>query len=187
MRKHSSHCSICGSEINIWLCSRKRSLTKLMRHYNLCFECAYWTNFIHNPTPGSTIISGGIYMFEPIDGIVDWRKLRMSNTVYVMDLYTKKVMGSTKCSLIGIIPKIFSKQLPDQYKFISKDTYLKIVNYQGTCCIAKGCWDRYSCWWYNAQIAEPKGPWNAIPKNHKIGDELCESFINKFTIYDIKH
>lgn len=182
MCKQPSICLICGKKIDFWLCP-KRTLAKAMKSKTLCFECAYWTDYIEHPSPGTVIISGGVYEFTPIFTKIDWRQLKKKDMVYAIEIKTGKAVSGYKPFFIGSVPDNFKEKLPDQFKFISKETYLRIVNHQGGPCMAKGCWDRYHCYWYDAKLAEPKKPWNKIPKDYQIGNELCPSFINKFYMY----
>ena len=72
--------------------------------------------------------------------------------------------------------------LKDTGEFISHK-HFKLIDDEGPfSCRAKGCYDRYHCIWYDKDKMEPDGPWNIVPPDHRIGDEDCQSFIDKETI-----
>lgn len=52
-----------------------------------------------------------------------------------------------------------------------------------TDCQCKGCYDRYSCIWFNTDSEKDSHgktrPWNKIPQSHRIGDEKCPRFFDK--------
>lgn len=102
-------------------------------------------------------------------------------------MQTKDVIYAYSPVYIAKIPERFRKQLPDKFRFISEKTYLQIIKRGNRECTAKGCWDRYRCFWYNKEKMEPDNkPYNIIPHYHNIGDEECESFIDIETMYNVK-
>lgn len=159
-------------------------IARLMRKSQLCYECTFWKQYISNPISGTFIVNGKLYKGEIKQDFITGNK--RNNKVLLRELKTGNLMYCTSPPvLISKVPERFRDELPDKYGFISSRTY-KLLLERCTDCLAKGCWDRYYCFWYNASKAEPKQPWNEIPHYHKPGDEKCESFINKLTMYDIK-
>lgn len=96
---------------------------------------------------------------------------------------TKELVTSISPVFKAKVSPAFTELLPDQYRFISADTFFKIKEYCAPDCKSKGCFDRYHCYWYNVKLMEKYGPWNKIPKNYIVGSEMCESFINKEQMY----
>ena len=103
---------------------------------------------------------------------------------FVVKVGTKEAYAVSDMILRGRIPQRLSELLPDQYKFITRDEYCRIIRFDAEMCLSKGCFDRYHCIWYRADIAEPDEPWNTVPKKYQIGSELCPSFINKYGFND---
>ncbi len=81
-----------------------------------------------------------------------------------MDKSTRNVYGCLGLALRGRIPHQFSKLLPDQFQFISSDTYQRINGFEAEMCLSKGCFDRYHCIWYNSSVAEPGRTMEYHPK-----------------------
>jgi hypothetical protein len=98
---------------------------------------------------------------------------------------TGAIVYATKCEYIADVPKQFRKKFPDKYRFISLRIYSLIADRICKECRAKGCWDRYTCYWYDKKKMEPKKPWNTVPPYHHDGDEQCDSYINKKTMYNL--
>lgn len=174
-------CSFCGKREDLELFRTISSpLVSKMRTERLCFDCAYWKQWMKHPEPETIIVSGCVYkqsgpLFKP-----KHQQLRANAIKFLMDKSTRNVYGCLGLALRGRIPHQFSKLLPDQFQFISSDTYQRINGFEAEMCLSKGCFDRYHCIWYNSSVAEPEEPWNTIPKNYQIGSENCPSFVNKY-------
>lgn len=154
-----------------------------MRAERLCFDCAYWKDYIENPTPGTAIVSGALYAFIPNRNKIDRRNIRKKDITFAYDLAQKEAITCIAPVFKGKLTPAFANLLPDQYRFISAETYFRIKEYCAPYCNSKGCLDRYHCFWYHPEISEPNKPWNKIPKNYIVGSEMCESFINKEEMY----
>lgn len=153
----------------------------------LCFDCAYWNGIVRNPQPNTAIISGGLYHISNLKTYLNGNEIRIPKWRFLQDMSSNKARACTDCKLIGVVPPQFKSVLPDRYRFITKEAFVRIQQYRGTQCLCRGCWDRYYCFWYNRSEAEPHGAWNKVPKDYVIGGEKCESFINKNTMYDISN
>lgn len=175
-------CSFCGRTVTINRYVSTSALNKRMRIENLCYDCAFWKDYLEHPRPGSVILSGKLYALSPITRYLNGTSRRRNGIQFARNMQTGKAIAFTSYHCLATVPRQFRERIPDQYRFISERTYTLLWQRTKKCCI-KGCWDRYHCWWYDKDKAEPKGPWNEIPKTHKIGDENCESFINKETMY----
>lgn len=150
-----------------------------MRAERLCFECAYWTEWLDNRETDTIIINKQLFkLTEPLiqPTLI---QARAKDLEFVIAANSNKAFACRGLMLRGEIPTQFQAILPDDYKFITKDEYARIYRFQAEMCLSKGCFDRYNCIWYRQDIAEPDEPWNIIPQNYKIGSELCPSFVNK--------
>jgi hypothetical protein len=179
-------CSNCGKIEQQRMYYSESNIARLARLKTLCFDCAYWENYMQHPLAGTAVVSGGLWYFNPQKEVL-YNKSRRTRKGIVLahELKTGDVVYSTTYRLIAKIPKHIKTRLPDQYRFISEQTYSLLISRQCKECLAKGCWDRYYCFWYDAAKAEPNKPWNEVPSYHKPGDELCETFINKNEMYNI--
>jgi hypothetical protein len=154
----------------------------MMNNEQLCFSCAFWKNKIDNPTPNRQIINGEHWIFEPWSDKPLLFAGHGGRAFYIM-LNDGSVLRSNNVWYQGEIPQRFRDSLPDTAKFITRTAYYKMKNQPCFQCRAKGCWDRYHCHWYDMSL-EANGPWNEVPASHKIGDECCESFLDKAKVYE---
>jgi hypothetical protein len=166
-------CSLCEAVYEMDSFGRRVSLIQMMKERHICFRCAFWIDKIENPSPDEIIIDGNYYDFYTYPSF----HINHNKTLYIL-LKDNSVIASDNLVFHGKIPQRFRKNFPDTAMFISSSVYrkLKADNFK---CKAKGCWDRYYCFRYDNSIEENSGPWNIIPKTHKVGDECCVSFINK--------
>lgn len=179
-------CSICGSTYSFNLYPSQSSLARIMRTKSLCFDCAFWMDYKDNPQVDTQIISGKLYrvLFKK-DILYKKQSRKRKGIILARDLRTGDLVYSFDYQYIADVPERFKNIFPDQFRFISESTYYLLYTRANKECLAKGCWDRYHCYWYNKDKAEPNNPWNTIPHYHKVGDEGCESFINKDTMYNV--
>lgn len=177
-------CKKCGKAIDAYYFSDKPQVLSKIRESELCFDCLFWQDFINNRPENIKIIDGCAWQFIPLKTPFFKYHCNRPEIKCIFSPTTKKLFHATQAKLIGRIPKLFEDELPTEYRFVSGDTYFRLQKYMCNHCRSKGCWDRYQCVWYDESITEPNGPWNRIPKNHKVGDEKCERFINKLTMYD---
>lgn len=178
-------CSHCGKTEDLEIFRTTQSLlVSAMRREQLCFDCAYWKAWMANPEPETIIVNRRLYkLSEPLKQ-VNRKQARAKSLTFLLEVNTKNVLVGNNLIFRGTIPCAFQSELPDQFKLITQDEYLRIYGYGGDKCLSKGCFDRYHCIWYRPDIAEPIEPWNTIPDNYEIGSELCPSFVNKIRIYD---
>lgn len=180
-------CSRCGQTVKISRFNSQAPMANLMRKETLCFDCAFWVNYTQHPMPDTHIIDGALYTFQPVADVLQYMKRRNTDKIaFAYELETDTPVYSFVCKFITNVPNNFKEQYPDQFKFISKRTYVIMTGRVYKECLSKGCWDRYHCLWYNKQKAEPNKPWNDIPTYHQIGGEHCESFIDQETMYNVK-
>lgn len=183
MRIRFFNCKHCGKQIDLdTFFTPVQSLTAPMRKNQLCFECAFWMDILKDPPQHSAVVDGSMYIFEPVEHQKAVREMSKGVSL-ILDLTNNTALAIKITKTIGVIPQQFRQECPDQYRFITYPAFRAVNRYAGVSCEAKGCWDRYHCFWYNKEKSEPDGPWNKIPTRHQPGDEMCESFINKFTMY----
>ena len=169
-------CLHCGVHVDCGDYNPTLPIPKIMEAKRLCFTCALWLDRIDNPSPHQQVINGAYYIFRPWDHD-STRKARC------IQLNNGLVARSNDIMLYGQIPELFVSTFPDTARFITPKAYQKIVQHPFFKCKAKGCWDRYHCFWYDMTL-EVDGPWNKIPSSHKIGDEYCQSFLNVNEVYE---
>jgi hypothetical protein len=139
-----------------------------------------------NREPDTLIISGEVYKLTNPLVKPNYQASTARDMRFLVDVNNPfNVYGVRGLILRGKIPeKINRLFLRDQYKFITRTVHNRIKYYGAEYCLSKGCFDRYHCLWYRADIAEPNEPWNTIPKNYIIGGEDCPSFVNKYGLYN---
>lgn len=169
-------CSICKSEYDLNDFELRNPLPQLMKARGLCFSCSFWTDKIESPAPNREIINGEHFIFSP-DNPNQYFKGNGGKPFYAIH-NDGSIISTNNMWCQGTIPDHFKSKLPDTARFISKQTFQKLQNNPFKC-KAKGCWDRYHCFRYDLSIEEKSGAWNAIPEKHIVGQEECESFINK--------
>jgi hypothetical protein len=135
-----------------------------------CVECAYWDEIMDNRPEHEQVIRGYLYDFP------NTPNPRSTTARYI---YTNSgdVMSSYRAVCYGKIPDRLREHFPDTARFITKEQYQIMVNNEDYSCRSKGCWDRTHCFWYKLKEMD----WNKIPASHKIGDEHCPTFINKYS------
>lgn len=178
-------CSFCGKSEDLDKFSLiDNPLVEAMSEEQLCFECAYWKRWIANPEPNAIVIGNDLWVSVTPFVKPSTMQSRSKSLKFMVDLKSQEVFASSTLMLKARIPERFAAELPSSHKFITRDDYLRLSNFDAEMCLSKGCFDRYHCVWYNADIAEPDEPWNRIPSNYKIGSEDCPSFVNKNILHN---
>lgn len=150
-----------------------------MYRHKECYSCAYWRYLSkHRPT-NSIVIDNQLVVAlytetDPFTAI-----LRKNQYIW---LFRGELICANHVTNYGEVPKKFKRRFKQDGMFIDEKVYNKIKKRQDHVCMKKGCLDRYQCFFYHPEIAEPDGPWNKIPKWHKPGWEECPLFINKQTL-----
>ena len=143
-----------------------------------------WINWLVTPEPDTIVVSGKLYKLTSPLNRLPLSKTKARALQFVVKVGTSEVYTVTGMILRGMIPARLSQLVPDQYKFITRDEYRRVVGFNAEMCLSKGCFDRYHCLWYRADIAEPDEPWNIVPTDYRIGGENCPSFIDKSKFYN---
>lgn len=170
-------CSKCNAAYEQDSFDPRQKLTVLMKQRELCFQCAFWIDKIEKPPEYAEVVNGSHFTFHPWNNSPLAFQGSGGHAFYIIR-ENGSVLKSNNVWRQGDVPERFREQLPDTARFISKRTYSQL-NDNSFVCKAKGCWDRYNCYRYDLAIEETAGPWNVVPQSHTLGDEKCESFINK--------
>lgn len=172
-------CANCGKHTDLEKYQDSRDgIVMLMRQHQICYSCAFWMNF-KDHLGNYEVVGGKAYDFGDQVFVVKAHHLAIKlRYIWHFDRTVEKLEN---CRCIGTVPGHIGIQ--DTGRFISKQMYKKLSKTKDHLCRAKGCYDRYHCYWYNAEVMEKDGAWNVIPKTHKIGDERCEGFINKDSMF----
>lgn len=195
MRKHkraastpySFSCLLCHRKVDLRDYTSTGYLISEMATKQLCHECAYWETLLDDGNPDIQIIDGECF------GCIDRKAYKVHPEYQLLktDLGHRYILTTDMkprdvivVKLYGTLPSAVREKHPDTSIEIPRHIYYMVKKRTGFKCLKKGCYDRYSCLWYVAELAEPDGPWNVIPEWHTPGWENCPSYINKSTIYD---
>ena len=180
-----SNCSICGNSYTIEAYSMNKEISRIMRDNKICFNCAFCINAIEHKPQHSALINGTLFRCQEFTGKNIGCTYNHENFRLVHRLSDGAAVIIKIIEPIVYLPEPLKDVYHDEYKFISKDIYNKIKEYEAPYCKDKGCFDRYHCYFYHKEQTEKEGAWNQVPQSHIIGDEECVSFINKFNMYDL--
>lgn len=195
MRKHkraastpySFSCLLCHRKVDLRDYTSTGYLISEMATKQLCHECAYWETLLDDGNPDIQIIDGECF------GCIDRKAYKVHPEYQLLktDLGHRYILTTDMkprdvivVKLYGTQPSAVREKHPDTSIEIPRHIYYMVKKRTGFKCLKKGCYDRYSCLWYVAELAEPDGLWNVIPEWHTPGWENCPSYINKSTIYD---
>lgn len=173
-------CSKCGAEFDLSDYTFDSPVATIMREMELCHHCAYWIEMLEYPEQPYEIIDGDVWVYGQPIYYTDNANLTLPAFVMKKD---KSIAKLPYPNCIGPLPDDFREQYPDTARFIDRQSYKRIKSRAGIECRAVGCYDRYNCFWYDPKLREPYGPWNEIPKYHKVGGENCPSFVNINTMF----
>lgn len=166
-------CSKCGAIVNLDKYNPAHPTVSRMIKEGLCYHCAYWNRFLERKKRNLEIVGGKIYLFD--------KKYVFGNRKFNETRYIIHTQGDVKKlrKSFYIENTPIGYNIPDTGTFISQRAFRTMSNRNEKYCRAIGCYDRYHCMLYHPEITETNGPWNAIPKNYKVGGERCPSFLDK--------
>ena len=173
-------CSKCGRDVDIEKYIPKAAMTLDMYDNRLCHHCAYWKNFFASDTPYE-IVDGKIWTYGTQLFTVLSRRISVKIRYIFRPDGSVKQLNNSYC--LGEVPPEY--ELPDTGRFVRREVFEKLEDGNGYHCRAMGCYDRYHCYWYHPEEWEKNGPWNVVPKTHKVGDEHCNGFLNKDTMFHL--
>lgn len=174
-------CTHCGKEIAKNNQPTKGAISKIMQNTGMCYECAYWTNFMDSPPPYLEIIGGTCYNVCPMAKRVPNAMLGSKNTKYILRK-DGSVERSNDIWNLGDVPLSFRNKLRDTAYWVDKRIYDRLKDFGLRRCKAKGCMDRYHCLQFDYRIEFDEGPYNIVPITWIVGDENCKDFINMLKI-----
>lgn len=189
MRNHSAKgrdnaiiitCSKCGAEFDLSDYSFDSPVATIMREGKLCHHCAFWKEILEYPEQPYVIVNGMVWIYGEKTFLTDNANNTLPAFIMRRDGSVEKI-NYPNC--IGELPANIAIEYPDTARFIDFNSYKRIRARAGMSCRAVGCYDRYHCYWYNAEEREAKGAWNTVPDHHKVGSENCPSFVNKTTMF----
>lgn len=183
--RYKYKCKKCGKNQFFFNLYAKEPLTSLMKHKKLCWECAYWEEFITNPPENLEIIGNQAYQIMPYIKDVEYGQILGGGHKRPRYILRKNWTSARSNDYwwIATIPSRFQHALKPTAWWTNRKTYESIQRSKHKC-TAKGCLDRYHCFRYQYQIDFPTGPYNNVPKDWNIGEEHCPAFISTRTIKD---
>lgn len=153
-------------------------LSGMVDSRHICYECAYWLQFIEKRPEHIQIANGVCYQIFPF---IEEPTLSMllggdgKKRFFVTK--DRQVIKSNDIWVIGTIPERFRDQLPDTGWFCNKSVYGRLFNFNKMC-REVGCLDRYKCFRFRTELELENGPFNQLPKKWNVGDEHCRYFIH---------
>lgn len=171
-------CDLCGQKDDFSDYALSSKYLRIMQKRHICFQCAFWMDLAATPLPNREIISGCHFTVLPTTK----RPHQVTNGLGGKEFYIRRIDGtlikSNNIWYQGRIPQHFKEFFPNTADFLTLMHFQKLTNNPFKC-HAMGCWDRYHCLRYDMEC-EKDGAFNAIPANHRIGDEKCPSFVTPF-------
>lgn len=169
-------CTFCGKEYKERQGTFEFNGNQITPPFNLkaCPECAKWYAVLKVSKVAHNLIRLG-------DSC--WIKERSEevtpNSIYYISYKDSRGHIFNPSMRLGVIPKKLKPFYCETGIMIDKEVY-QSINKTGmkiSSCNLKGCYDRYTCFWYNMEN-EKDGAWNIIPDDFNSGDEGCPSYIN---------
>ena len=173
-------CSVCNKKfIKIDRTATDGDLSSYVEERKMCYECAFWSDFIEKPKPnGLQVVNGVCYLVLPfIEKPTIFMLLGGGGKKRFFVSKERKVFKSNDVWLIGTIPAQFRDKLPDTGWFCDRRVYGKLLSFNRMC-KEIGCFDRYKCFRFRTELELQNGPFNTIPDDWITGGEHCGFFIN---------
>lgn len=175
-------CKKCGKHCDLEYYDHQAPLAIRMRQKSLCFHCAFWDLFKIEQPERYEVCDGKIYEYGDPLFLINTKSGNV-RTRYVWH-YDRSIKRIHFSRFIGEVPA--DQNIENTGKIITYELFKKLERKKRFSCRAIGCYDRYHCYWYDKELREPNGPWNEIPERHKVGDEHCQSFLDKETMFNTK-
>lgn len=173
MLRSTKICAHCGSRIFTQGVNNEHRLSHIMKRMGICYECAFWEDFIAYPPQYTEVLGNRCLKICPgiskkEIGVILGGK---GKTRYFMrpDM---QVFCSNDIWQIGTIPERFRTQLTPTLIEITERAY-KQLKRNNKKCQARACFDRYNCFRYNLELEKENEPYNKVPANWKVGNEHC--------------
>lgn len=175
--KHKHTCSRCGKRYFTYNMYTNSEIYRLMEQKHLCWECAYWEQFIMVPPDHLEVIGNQCYQIFPFVESPDMFQILGGGGKI---RYLLKRDGT--CSKVNdiwwlnTIPWQYQQQLKSTGWWVTKKFYERFIRMKKPC-TAKGCLDRYHCYRYQYQQEFGTAPYNKMPLDWIVGDEHCPAFL----------
>ena len=175
--KHKHVCTKCGKTYFAYNMYSNSVVVKIMEQKQVCWECAYWENFIMTPPDHLEVIGNRCYQIFPYVEKTDVFQILGGGgeTGY----FLKKDGTCAPVNdvwWINVIPWQYQQQFQPTGWWVTRNFYRKYMRMRKPC-TAKGCLDRYHCYRYQYQQEFGKEPYNIVPKDWVVGDERCPAFL----------
>lgn len=176
-------CTKCGKPVFSFNADPSSTIIKLMDLKVICWDCAYWDLFLSSMPDNIEIIGDGCYQVLPLVE-KDMQTLTGCNKPKYILKKDGTAIKTNDIWWLNVIPPHLQQQLPPTAWWITKSFYDKLQRSQHQC-YAIGCMDRYHCYRYKYQEEFATGPYNAVPRDWRPGDEHCPAFLplNEITDY----
>ena len=182
VRSKMDKCSYCGQNVLYYGLNEKSDICKIMLRDKICYDCAYWTNFMDNQDKNIEVIAGKCYR------VYEYRKNKTVNMVLGCDrvryLMRKdfSVVKSNDIWPIGDVPARFRDKIQDTAYWINEKIFKRLSRLGKVKCSAVGCLDRYHCLFYDYKIEFTRPLFNVVPLTWVPGGENCRDFVNMLEI-----
>lgn len=184
LRDKIKSCSECGKKILDFGFDKNNPIYKIMKERNLCYECAYWLDFIENPPECLEIISGKCYQVFPEQQKTPMKILGSGGKMHYLLRRNGEIEKSNDVWFVSEIPQKYRDRLKDTAWWVEKRVYFKLRRLPFKCW-SKGCMDRYYCYRYDYRREfNENGPFNIPPKEWIKGSEHCKEFVDILEIHD---
>lgn len=173
-------CKLCGARMLFQGYHEEHRISMLMHKHKICYECAWWEEFIKFPLANSEVVNGKVLKICPeIDKKEKHVRLGGKGKLRYFYLENKGIsIRSNDVWAIATVPERFRDRVPDTAIELSNMGYTKTKDKKR--CYSKACYDRYNCFRYNIQKEiKEGGPYNTIPGFWKPGASQCKYFLSK--------
>lgn len=175
-------CRKCGTIFDLrHFKTRGSRIKQTMQEMSLCYDCAFWLLFFQErkyKKKDYEIVDGHVYVVNNVEAGDDI--VYIIKEKYFLHIDDHTVAAYNDVSYIGVLPDNLRRLHKDTAYFITKRIYNKVSALGNTySCPAKGCYDRYHCFFYHPEEHEKNGSFNKIPEDWHVGSEHCPNFANK--------
>lgn len=170
-------CKRCGKQAYAFNLDKNESVCVAMAKKRICWECAYWEQFLSNLPEHLEIIGDKCYQVFPFVENANFNQILGGNgTIRYLLKKDGSCIRSNDVWCINTIPFKYQEKLAPTGWWTTRRVYRNLMRSKHQC-VAKGCLDRYHCYRYKYQIEFDKEPYNKVPKSWKVGSEKCPAFV----------
>lgn len=172
-------CKKCGKKFFYYNISEYSRVCKTMVREHLCWECAWWDDFIKSPPENLEIIDNQCYRVYPY---VDKKDIAPNMWLggdrkphYILKK-TGECIVSNDIWWIATVPVKYQSILKPTGWWVTKRYYTSLQR-SNRQCYARACMDRYHCYRYKYQIEFDEEPLNFPPFDWVPGSEHCPAYL----------